>query len=193
MVVQNVGVEVKPPPRRDESKPREETKPRPDEERNAARRPPPDDDEEEEDDEEDEEEGAQQLVTLSVRSASAVATRGQDFYVALIVNGNSELYSANLSLSYDPNIIEVKAVRDGGLLRNPSLQFHAENGLLNVQMERPQGAGGIPARGQLLLVIFTVKGQGQSLLTLNEGQNFLRAPNGQLINVRLQSSQIEVR
>jgi hypothetical protein len=130
---------------------------------------------------------------MSVRTASAVATKGQDFYVAIIVNGNSELYSASLSLSYDPNIIEVKGLRDGGLFRIPQLQFHAENGLLSVQMERQQGAGGVPARGQLLLIIFTVKGQGQSPITLNEGQNFLRTSSGQLVNVRLQSSQIEAR
>jgi general secretion pathway protein D len=167
-IVEKVGEEKKPP----------------------ARPPDPEDDEEEE---EEEENPNQAPVMVSVRSASAVATKGQDFYVAVIVNGNSELFSANVSLSYDSNVLDVKAVRDGGLLRNPSLQFHAEGGLLSIQMERPQGAGGVPARGQLALIVFTVKGQGQSPLTLNDGQTFLRTSTGQLIPLKLQSSQVEAR
>lgn len=161
---------------------------------------------EEDDDEDDEEEDAppqnqlaqrQSVVMVTVKPASAVATKNQDLYVAIIVNGNADINSTNISLNYDPNILEIKGVRDGGLLRaggaNPDLQFHAEGGLLNVQLERPAGTSGVPARGQLLLIVFSVKGQGQSPLTLNEGQTFFRSPANTPVQLRLQSSQIEVR
>lgn len=163
----------------------------------------PDPDEEGDDEESDDEEdtGAQASqrngpILVSVKSASALATKGQDLYVAIIVNGNADISGTNLSLSYDPNILDVKAVRDGGLLRaggaNPELQFSAESGLLNVQLERPAGTSGVPARGQLLLLVFTVKNPGQSMLQLNE-QTAFRGPTGQVIPVRLQSTQIEAR
>ena len=155
------------------------------------------DDGEEDDDEATTQSGQRNgPILVSVKSASAVATKGQDLYVAIIVNGNADISGTTLSISYDANILDVKAVRDGGLLRaggaNPELQFSAEGGLLNVQMERPAGSGGVPARGQLLLVVFNVKNQGQSMIQLND-QTAFRAPNGQVIPVRLQSTQIEAR
>lgn len=164
--------------------------------------PPGDTDDDEDEDDEDEDEPAQPQgqksgpLTVSVKSAAAVATKGQDLYVAIIVNGSGEISGSNISLSYDPNIIEIKGVRDGGLLRaggaNPELQFAAEGGQLNVQLERPAGSGGVPARGQLLLLIFTVKGQGQTNLVLNDQTSF-RSPTGESLVLKLQSTQIEAR
>ena len=136
-------------------------------------------------------------VMVSVKSASAVAVKGQDLYVAVIVNGNGEMSSSNVSLSFDPNVLEVKGVREGGALSSgggrPNLQFSSEGGQLNVQLELPSGTAGRPARGQLLLIVFTVKSQGQTPLTLNEGQTMLRSSSGQMLPLKLQSTQIEVR
>jgi general secretion pathway protein D len=140
---------------------------------------------------------AVQPVIVSVRAATPVATRGQDLYVAINLVGNNEISSAHMSLSYDPNLLEPKNVRDSGLLRTggaaPDLQFTGEGGLLNIQLDKPQGSGGSPARGQLCLIIFTVKNPGTSPLTLNEGQCFLRMANGQMLPLRMQSSQVETR
>jgi hypothetical protein len=140
---------------------------------------------------------AESPITVSVRSAAAVATRGQDLYVAILLNGNSTIASTNFSMSYDPSILEVKGVRDGGLLRSggvtPDLQFTADNGLLNVQMSRPAGDAGTLARGQLLLIVLNVKGQGQTPLTINEAQTAIRSGSGQLAVLKFQSTQIEVR
>lgn len=138
-----------------------------------------------------------QPVIVSVRAATPVATRGQDLYVAINLVGNNDISSAHISLSYDPNLLEPKNVRDSGLLRSgaaaPDLQFTGEGGLLNIQLDKPQGSGGSPARGQLCLIIFTVKNPGTSPLTLNEGQCFLRMANGQMLPLKMQSSQVETR
>ena len=154
-----------------------------------------DDDDDDDDDDEEEENTAGTLtpVQISVRSASSIATKGQVFYVAVIVNGNHDVSMANVALSFDPNVLEVQSVRDGGMLRSQQLQFHAEGGLLTVQLERPQGTPGTATRGQLLLVAFNVKSAGQSPLTLNDQQTFLRTPNGQLLPLKIQSTQVEAR
>ncbi|MFL6274303.1 MAG: secretin N-terminal domain-containing protein [Blastocatellia bacterium] len=140
---------------------------------------------------------AVQPVIVSVRAATPVATRGQDLYVAINLVGNNEISSAHISLSYDTNLLEPKSVRDSGLLRGggapPDLQFTGEGGQLQIQLDKPQGSGGAMARGQLCLIVFTVKNPGTSPLTLNEGQCFLRMPNGQVLPLRLQSSQVEAR
>ena len=73
------------------------------------------------------------------------------------------------------------------------LQFTAEGGMLNIQMDRPQGTPSVPARGQLCLVVFTVKASGQSPLVLNEQQTQFRNSSGQPIPIKVHSSQVEIR
>jgi hypothetical protein len=160
-----------------------------------------DDDDDDDDDEPVNQTNQQQLnpLMVSVRPATPIATKGQDLYVAVILNGSNEISSTHISLSYDSNILEVKGVRDSGLLRTggngaaTDLQFTAEGGVLNIQMDKPQGSGGAPARGQLCLIVFSVKAAGQSPLTLNEQQSFFRVPTGQMLPMRVQSSVVEVR
>jgi general secretion pathway protein D len=158
-----------------------------------------DDDDDDDDDSASTQQGNQaaQPVIVSVRVPAPIATRGQDLYVAINLTGNNEISSAHISLSYDPNLLEPKNVRDSGLLRTggtpPDLQFTGEGGLLNIQLDKPQGTGGSMARGQLCLIVFTVKNPGTSPLTLNEGQCFLRMANGQMLPLKIQSSQIETR
>ena len=136
-------------------------------------------------------------VLISAFWLNPVATRGQDLYVAISLMGNNEISSAHISLSYDSNLLDPKRVQDSGLLRGggapPDLQFNGEGGQLQIQLDKPQGSGGAMARGQLCLIVFTVKNPGASPLTLNEGQCFLRMPNGQMVPLKLQSSQVEAR
>jgi general secretion pathway protein D len=135
-------------------------------------------------------------ISVTVRPSSPMATKGQQFIVIIIINGDAEISSATLSLTYDPNILEIKAVRDGGLMRSGGAssepQFNAQAGMLTVQMDRPAGFGGAPAHGQLLFIVFDVKGQGQTTLGLTEQTSF-RSPTGQAIPVRLQSAQVEAK
>lgn len=150
------------------------------------------------DDDEDNSSGNQQSSPLMVyvRPTSSTAAKGQDLYAAIFVNGNGEVSSAHISLSYDGALLEVKGVRDSGMLSTGAraeLQFTAEAGLLNIQMDRPQGAPAVPARGQLCLVVFTVKASGQSPLSLNEQATQLRNAAGQPVPIKVHSSQVEIR
>jgi hypothetical protein len=151
------------------------------------------------DDDDDDDQPASQNqspLMVYVRPNSAVAARGQDLYVAVFVNGNGDMSSAHVTLTYDPSLLEVKGVRDSGLLSSGAraeLQFTAEGGVLNVQMDRPQGMAGVPARGQLCLVVFAVKAPGQSPLVLTEQQTQFRNANGQPLPIKLNSSQVELR
>ncbi|MEK6322175.1 MAG: secretin N-terminal domain-containing protein [Acidobacteriota bacterium] len=151
------------------------------------------------DDDDDESASNQQLAAplmVSVRPNTPTATRGQDLYVAIFVNGNSEVSAAHITLSYDASLLEVKGVRDSGMLgagARAELQFSHEGGVLNVQMDRPQGTGGVTARGQLCLVVFGVKAPGQSPLLLNAAQTQFRNSSGQALPIKVQSSQVDIR
>jgi len=152
------------------------------------------------DDDDDDTTAANQKSTaplmVYVRPTSAVATKGQALYAAIFVNGNGEVSSAHITLSYDGSLLEVKGVRDSGMLSagaRAELQFTAEGGVVNIQMDRPQGTPAVPARGQLCLVEFIVKGPGQSPLVLNEQQTLFRNSSGQPVPIKVQSSQVDIR
>jgi len=151
------------------------------------------------DDDDDETAAGNQSTTplmVYVRPNSTTATKGQDLYAAIFVNGNSDVSSAHITLTYDASLLEVKGVRDSGMLSagaRAELQFTAEGGLLNIQMDRPQGTPAVPARGQLCLVVFAVKAQGQSALVLNEQQTQFRNSSGQPVPIKVHSSQVDIR
>jgi general secretion pathway protein D len=154
-----------------------------------------DDDDDDDDDDTSENHAATPLVVY-VRPTTAVATKGQDLYVAIFVNGNGEISSTHIAMNYDPNLLEVKGVRDSGMLSagaRAELQFTAEGGMINIQMDRAQGVGAVPARGQLCLIVFGVKAPGQSPLLLNESATYFRTPSGQTLPLKVQSSQVEIR
>jgi general secretion pathway protein D len=160
-----------------------------------------DDDDEDDDEEETTASGTQNNAPLMVyvRPNTATAARGQDLYVAIFVNGSGDVSSAHITLSYDGSLLEVKrdGVRDSGMMSSAGaraeLQFTADGGLLNIQMDRPQGAPAVPARGQLCLVVFTVKGQGQSPLVLDDQQTQFRNSSGQPVPIKVHSSQVQLR
>jgi hypothetical protein len=167
---------------------------------NTPQRQQVSDDDDDDDDDEDEEAGKQNPQTaplmVYVRPASPMGTKGQDLYVAVFVNGPTDISSAHVGLSFDPAILMVKGVRDSGLMSTGAraeLSFQTEEGYVGIQIDRPQGSPGIGARGQLCLIVFTTKAAGQSALTLSEQQTFFRAASGQNAMIRLQSSQVEVR
>lgn len=151
------------------------------------------------DDDDDDDQTTQQSANplmVYVRPNSTTATKGQDLYVAIFVNGNGDVSAAHITLTYDGSLLEVKGVRDSGMLSagaRAELQFAAEGGVLNIEMDRPQGAAGVPARGQLCLVVFSVKAQGQSPLVLVESQTQFRNASGQPLPIKVNSSQVDIR
>jgi len=155
-------------------------------------------DDDDDDDDEDTSANHQQNSPLMVyvRPNVATATKGQDLYAAIFVNGNGEVSSAHITLSYDPALLDVKGVRDSGMLSagaRAELAFTAEAGVVNIQMDRPQGTPSVPARGQLCLVVFTVKAPGQSPLVLNEQTTQFRNASGQPVPIKVHSSQVDLR
>lgn len=151
------------------------------------------------DDDDDDDQATNQSASplmVYVKPNSPTATKGQDLYVAIFVNGNGDVSAAHVTMTYDGSLLEVKGVRDSGMLSagaRAELQFSAESGVLNIEMNRPQGSAGVPARGQLCLVVFSVKGQGQSPLVLVESQTQFRNANGQPLPIKVNSSQVDIR
>jgi general secretion pathway protein D len=161
----------------------------------SAQTTKPVDDDDDDDDDASSANKTNSPVQVIIR-ASPVATKGQQLAAAVITNGDTVITGASVALTYDPNMFEVKGVRNGGMLNAGGVdvepQFSADSGVLNVTLQRPDGTAGIPARGQLLYVILEVKGKGKTTLGLGELTSF-RTASGSPVPVSLQGATVEVK
>ncbi|HEY6330745.1 MAG TPA: secretin N-terminal domain-containing protein, partial [Blastocatellia bacterium] len=148
------------------------------------------------DDDDDDDDNNQQNALQVIVRAPGIANKGQVLTAAVIVAGTATLTNATVSITYDPTILEVQGVRDGGLMSMGGVdvvpQATIQPGALSVEIDRPPGVPPAPARGQLIYITFTVKGSGTTPIALGPGTAFV-AGNGQPVQLNLQSATVQVR
>jgi len=101
--------------------------------------------------------------------------KGSTFTVNVMLSGGQNVYSVPVQLSYDPNLVQVINVSNGGFLSQDGQAValvHRDDpatGTLQVTATRPPGAGGVSGQGAVLTLTFMAKGAGQSALTITRG------------------------
>ena len=112
---------------------------------------------------------------LCVRSASLTQARRFDFRGQCAAQGAQNVYSVPLQVSYDPKVLQVVNVSNGGLLSQDGQAValvHRDDdttGTLQITATRPPGAAGISGQGAVVTLTFLAKGSGQSTLTISKG------------------------
>jgi general secretion pathway protein D len=100
---------------------------------------------------------------------------GSTFAVNVLLKGAQNVYSVPLQVSYDPKVLQVVNVSNGGLLSQDGQAValvHRDDdttGALQVTATRPPGASGISGQGAVITLTFLSKGSGQSTLTISKG------------------------
>jgi general secretion pathway protein D len=98
---------------------------------------------------------------------------GATFAVNVMLRGAQNVYSVPLQVSYDPNILQVANVSNGGLLSQDgqavALVHRDDAGTLQITATRPPGASGVLGQGAVVTLTFLAKGSGQSTLTISKG------------------------
>jgi general secretion pathway protein D len=100
---------------------------------------------------------------------------GSTFAVNIMLRGAQNVYSVPLQVSYDPKVLQVVNVSNGGLLSQdgqPVALVHRDDdttGALQITATRPPGATGISGQGTVVTLTFMAKGSGQSTLTISKG------------------------
>src|SRR4029077_16338628 len=100
---------------------------------------------------------------------------GSTFAVNVMLTGAQNVYSVPLQVSYDPKILQVVNVSNGGLLSQDGQAValvHRDDdvsGTLQITATRPPGAGGISGQGAVVTLTLLAKGSGQSALTISKG------------------------
>jgi general secretion pathway protein D len=112
---------------------------------------------------------------------------GSTFAVNVMLKGAQNVYSVPLQVSYDPKVLQVVNVSNGGLLSQdgqPVALVHRDDdssGALQITATRPPGANGVSGQGAVVTLTFLAKGSGQSALTISKGG--ARDPSMQAIAV----------
>jgi len=115
------------------------------------------------------------------------ATKGNTFAVNLVISGAQNVYSVPVQLNYNPNILTLVNVSNGGFLSQDGQAValvHREDetvGQLTITATRPPGAGGVSGQGTVVTMTFQAKASGQTPLTITRGG--ARDPGLQAITV----------
>jgi general secretion pathway protein D len=115
------------------------------------------------------------------------ATKGNTFAVNLLISGGQNVYSVPVQLNYDPKILQLVNVSNGGFLSQDGQAValvHREDealGQSQITATRPPGAGGVSGQGAVVTMTFEAKATGQTPLTITRGG--ARDPGLQAITV----------
>jgi general secretion pathway protein D len=115
------------------------------------------------------------------------ATKGGTFAVNLLISGAQNVYSVPVQLNYDPKMLQLINVSNGGFLSQDGQAValvHREDetvGQSQITATRPPGAGGVSGQGAVITMTFQAKTSGQTPLTITRGG--ARDPGLQAITV----------
>jgi len=103
------------------------------------------------------------------------ANKGNTFAVNLLISGAQNVYSVPVQLNYDPKMLQLVNVSNGGFLSQDGqvvTLVHREDeavGQSQITASRPSGSGGVSGQGAVVTVTFQAKETGQTPLTITRG------------------------
>ncbi len=114
-------------------------------------------------------------AVFSFDPATISQAKGSTFAVNIMLSGAQNAYSVPLQLTYDPKMLQVVNVSNGGFLSHDGQAValvHRDDdttGTLQITATRPPGAGGISGEGTVVTLTLVAKAPGQSALTIAKG------------------------
>ncbi len=108
---------------------------------------------------------------LRLEPVEATQPVGSTFVVNVIYSGAQPIYAVPIQLSYDPRVLQLLNISNGGFLGGDGQSValvHREDplGTLQISATRPPGAGGISGEGAVFTLTFAAKASGQSPLII---------------------------
>jgi general secretion pathway protein D len=119
-------------------------------------------------------------IGVSLRPGTIKQQVGKTFLVVVTVNGDGQMTGANLALNFDPSVLQLRAVRDGGLLgSNPDLTHQVQNGNLLVTVQQsPDLNRPAKTNGRLLVLEFAALNAGQTTIDVRGDETKLMLAGG---------------
>jgi Flp pilus assembly secretin CpaC len=127
--------------------------------------------------------------------ASFEAPRDREFRMNVELSSEQEIGNVSLVLTFDPRILKLKDVLEGGGLRQlgdkvPFLK-NISGGTCTIGFSSPPGGRGFKGRGVLAVLVFTSVGQGQASLGFTSAT--AGSPMGQAIVLETGEASVNIR
>jgi len=134
-------------------------------------------------------------VGLSLMPTLIKQQVGKSFIVVVSVNGQASMTGANISLNYDPAMLQVKSVRAGEVLGSrPDLTHQVSgNGNLLITLQQSQEkAAPASANGKLVVVEFTAMGPGQTSINFNGSETQVILAGNLSAQISASAAQVQI-
>jgi general secretion pathway protein D len=134
---------------------------------------------------------------LSFEPAALNQAVNSTFVVNLSVSNASNMYSVPSQVSYDPKVLQLVNVSNGGFLGKdgqPVALVHRDDpvsGTLQITATRPPGSGGVSGQGPVFTLTFMAKSPGQATISVSRAG--ARDPSMQAIPVAGGQAMITVK
>jgi general secretion pathway protein D len=118
---------------------------------------------------------AMAAASFAFDPANVTQPTGATFAVNVMLAGAQNVYSVPLQITYDPKVLQVVNISNGGLLSQDGQAValvhrnDEQTGTLQITATRPPGASGISGQGVVVTLTFLAKASGQSPLTIAKG------------------------
>jgi general secretion pathway protein D len=135
---------------------------------------------------------------VSIRvSAPAVVKQNDTFSAEIMASDADALYSAPMTLVYDPSVLEILSVAEGDLFKMDgkpatfSEKVDNQGGRLTVKLSKGEDTGGVKGSGKLFSVVFKAKSSGPGSVGFVGVK--LAGEGGKQIEATLYNSVVEIR
>jgi hypothetical protein len=146
---------------------------------------------------EEEEEPQEDLGTseVSLDPANFEVPQGREFRISVNVRGRQEIGNMSISLSFDPQVVRLKDIVEGGMIRMaganvPFLKNIAPGGC-TIGFSSPQLTRGVRGGGNMAVLVFDAVASGETQIMVTGAS--ANTPTGQTISFTTQESRVVVR
>ena len=135
-----------------------------------------------------------EMVELSMMPTTIKGQVGKSFIVVLALDGQASMTGASIALKYDPAMLQVKKVLDGGLLgKRPDITHQVDGGNLMVAMQQSSDRNApVKANGRLLIVEFTALTNGNTTIDVNRAESHLLMAGAPGARINATAAQVQI-
>ncbi len=133
-------------------------------------------------------------VKLSLLPPANLPKVGEAFVLTMMVNGDALLQGAEVTLDFNPAVLQFKAAREGSLFGSrATLRQQADTGRLFLQLHPvAERAEGVIAQGELFQLEFTALASGPAKIEFNLNETRLRLEGENQVQLKTRATQLTI-
>jgi general secretion pathway protein D len=119
--------------------------------------------------------GSQGTASFGFDPSSVTEKPGSTFAMNVLLSGAQNVSSVPLQVSYNPQILQLVNVSNGGFLSQDGQAVALvhrdddQSGTVQINATRPPGTAGVSGEGTVVTLTFLAKAAGQSEITIAKG------------------------